>query len=295
MHNRYIEFLAYQINGIIRKDATMMIKNPFFTIVLYIALLQFIVTIITVESFQFTNQKSKSYYRFELLSKSNNKKDAESNVQNKLELFPIPFTSNSRSQLASRTIPVLLGSLLLAVKPSYADVPYVDTNNAFALTIPPSWANMPRKVPTPKMTQFASEEVLFTSSSFAEGASLSITKSNAVRLMKDFQVEWWFAPLQNIGDIGAPALTAELLILQRQGDFEKKTTSSEIKSAKIENDSLLFDFVTPLAEGIRRRTIAKAFLRKNDLICVWVSSLESVMDADYGTTLESIRNSFTLT
>ena len=98
---------------------------------------------------------------------------------------------------------------------------YKDTTNGFSLLIASGWAIMPRKTPTATMLQYAPEEVLFTGSRFNEGggaSSLSVTRTNAVRLLKDFKVEWWFAPLESMGDLGSADLIAGLLILQRQGE-----------------------------------------------------------------------------
>lgn len=173
---------------------------------------------------------------------------------------------------------------------------YNDPSNGFSLTVPPGWSVMPRKVPTPSMVKYEPEISLFIASSFAEGASLSVTKSNAPRLLKDFDIEWWFAPLTNIQDLGSPALIAELLILQRQGEFEKRITASEIIDAKIENNILYFRFSTPLAKQVNRETIAKAYLSKKGVLYVlWISGLTSVFEGEYVDKLEAIRNSFTLT
>ena len=48
-------------------------------------------------------------------------------------------------------------------------------------------------------------------------------------------------------DLGSPNLIAKLLVLQRQGEFEKKETSSEIFNAVIKGDDdnvLEFEFLT---------------------------------------------------
>lgn len=98
---------------------------------------------------------------------------------------------------------------------------YKDTTNGFSVLVEPGWSIMPRKTPTPTMLQYASEEVLFTGSRFNEGggaSSLSVTRTNAVRLLKDFEIEWWFAPLNSMADLGSADLIAGLLILQRQGE-----------------------------------------------------------------------------
>ena len=86
-----------------------------------------------------------------------------------------------------------------------------------------------------------------------------------------------------------------------QGEFEKKVTTSKLYSASIikspeeGNSFLRFEFNTPLAEGITRDTIAKAFFRGGSLVVVWISALSSVMNGDYRPQLDGIRDSFHLT
>lgn len=120
-----------------------------------------------------------------------------------------------------------LASILVVQKPlsaAAADSPestYKDSTNGFSLLVEPGWSIMPRKTPTATMLQFQPEEVLFTGSRFNEGggaSSLSVTRTNAARLLKDFDIEWWFAPLSNMGDLGSAELISGLLILQRQGE-----------------------------------------------------------------------------
>lgn len=155
---------------------------------------------------------------------------------------------------------------------------------------------MPRSTPTPRLMQYQIEEVLLVASSFAEGASLSVTKTIAPRLLKDFDVEWWFAPASKMSELGTPELIANLLILQREGAFEKRVTPSELKKATIAADGVLyFEFTTPLAEGVSRTTLAKAYLRGYDLIVLWVSALSDVVDGEYGAIMTQIEDSFVTT
>jgi hypothetical protein len=97
---------------------------------------------------------------------------------------------------------------------------YVDKDERFAIIIPPSWqTGYARKQPSSStLGKYQPEEVIFSSLSIAEGASLSVTRTVAARLLKDFDVEWWFAPLESMKDLGSAELIAELLILQRQGE-----------------------------------------------------------------------------
>mmetsp|Transcript_6534 Transcript_6534/g.10991 ORF Transcript_6534/g.10991 Transcript_6534/m.10991 type:complete len:290 (+) Transcript_6534:46-915(+) len=218
--------------------------------------------------------------------------------------------SNAKRALLSTLVAVLAPSVSVA---DSAPAPYVDNAARFSLNVPPSWLVMPRKTPTPTMLQFQVEEVLFVANSFAEGASLSVTRTNAARLLKDFDIEWWFAPLNTLADVGSPDLVTRLLILQRQGEFEKRTTPSELKSSafvpissdgRTVNDdgkkskgtpsALTFDFITPLAEGVNRRTLGKGYLREGYLYVLWISGLSNVIEGDYAVTLNEVIDSFRL-
>ena len=173
---------------------------------------------------------------------------------------------------------------------------YKDVQNGYEVDILPGWTSIKKSTPTPSLEKFQEEEVLFTSTNFVEGSSLSITRTNAARLLKDFDIEWWFSPLTTMKDVGSADLIAKLLILQRQGEFEKKQTTSEILNAKItDTNELTFDFDTPLASSVLRRTIVKSYLRNNILVTVWLSALVSVFDeGGYGSSLNEIRSSFKL-
>lgn len=171
---------------------------------------------------------------------------------------------------------------------------YSDKVNQFVIIVPPSWSINSRKLPVPKITRYSLEEVLFTATSFGEGSSLGITKSNARSLLQDFDVEYWFAPLNLLEDLGTADLVAKLLILQRQGEFEKKITTSELVNASFNDKKLDFTFDTPIAEGIYRRTAARTFFRNGSLYTVWISALSNIFEGDYGKTLDIIRNSFLL-
>lgn len=180
---------------------------------------------------------------------------------------------------------------------SGSDEVYRDANGRFTIAIPPSFSIMPRKVPTPSLLEYTTEESLLSATSFAEGSSMSVTKTVAPLLLKDFKMDWWFSPLQTIKDVGSPSLIATLLVLQRQGEFKKKETTSEILDAKfVDEETLLFSFVTPLAPSVQRKTIVKSIFKDNALFTVWVSALTSVFEAEggFGPTLLSTRESFSL-
>lgn len=173
---------------------------------------------------------------------------------------------------------------------------YTDPKERFVVVIPPAWLINPKRLPRPDFAKFQTEESLLTATCFAEGASLGITSTQASRLLKDFEIDWWFAPIQELRDVGPPELISKLLILQRQGEFESRNTNSVLVASEFneKKEELSFTFDSPISEGVFRRTIAKTVLRNNLLYTVWVSALKSVFDSDYGSTLENIRVSFLL-
>jgi hypothetical protein len=207
-------------------------------------------------------------------------RDVSKRLRSALLALPVGFvTLNSRATEACAT----------------DEEKYEDKSSGFSIDLPPGWLPLPRKTPTPTMMKYQTEEVLFVANNFAEGSSLSVTRCNAGRLLKDFEIEWWFAPLEKMEDVGSADLISRLLILQRQGEFEKKETPSIATNTKIDNDILTFEFSTPLAEEVTRKTIAKCFFRSGTLLVVWVSALSSVWDGDYASKLNSLRDSFKLT
>ena len=203
---------------------------------------------------------------------------------------------------ARKTFGTLVGMSVLLKRPLRANAVietdsnnmFIDRANNFALYVPPGWSRMPKSTPTARLMQYQVEESLFVATQFAEGAAVSVTRSNARRLLVDFKIDWYFAPLESIGDIGSPELVAELLILQRQGDFEKKVTPSVITGAKfVGKNELEFDFDTPLAASVTRRSICRTLFdpRSLSLVTVWTSALQPVYEADYGAELLKIRSS----
>lgn len=172
---------------------------------------------------------------------------------------------------------------------------YVDQNKGFYFYQPNDWTILKKTLPTPSATEYRLEENLVVANNLKIGASLGVTKTYARRLLQDFKIDWWFAPLVTIMDLGSPELVAQLLILQRQGDFEKKQTPSEITMAQfVGDDLLLFEFLTPLRDDVYRKTSAKAIYRDGLLFVMWVSTLSSVFE-ESKTTLQKILDSFTLT
>eukprot|EP00596_Hydrurales_sp_CCMP1899_P004151 CAMPEP_0119035016 /NCGR_PEP_ID=MMETSP1177-20130426/2001_1 /TAXON_ID=2985 /ORGANISM="Ochromonas sp, Strain CCMP1899" /LENGTH=243 /DNA_ID=CAMNT_0006992877 /DNA_START=281 /DNA_END=1009 /DNA_ORIENTATION=+ len=213
------------------------------------------------------------------MSLLNHNKDSENNVPSTSE---IPKISNTKmntkfaSSLLSATASLVMATFV--AKPAVAATKegrYIDSTNGFSLLVEPGWSISKRTTPTATMVQFLAEEVLYTGSRFNEGgsaSSLSVTRTQAVRLLKDFNVDWWFAPLNSMKDLGSPELIAGLLILQRQGEFVKRDSASALKSAKIDdNDVLTFDFETPIGSIYIRRTGVKAYFRKEDkkLMVIW--------------------------
>jgi len=156
---------------------------------------------------------------------------------------------------------------------------YQDLTKGFYFFQPDGFTILKKTLPSPPVAEFQAEESLVTAISIDAGASLGVTRTNARRLLQDFQIEWYFAPLDKISDLGSPALLAELLILQRQGDFLKKQSPSEVVKAEfVGDDVLLFEFLTPLREEYFRKTIAKAIYKRGSLTAVWVSGLKSIFD-----------------
>ena len=118
----------------------------------------------------------------------------------------------------------LFGPIVLPLK-SNAQVQetrfYLDKKFKYSIEIPPSWSIMEKATTVPAMAKFQSEQVLMTASTFIEASSLSITRTNAAQLLKDFEIDWWFSPLNSISDVGSAQLVAELLVLQRQVTFTR--------------------------------------------------------------------------
>lgn len=144
-------------------------------------------------------------------------------------------------------------------------------------------------------------QIMLVGSSYSEGSSFSVTRTYASRLLKDFEVEWWFAPLPSLSDLGTADNVAKLLVLQRQGEFEKKNTASIIRNAVIkvyytllyliyricvfsfifycsafyvnQNNVLEFDFETPLPNlpEVTRSTAVRAYYRFLCIIIFYLS------------------------
>eukprot|EP01041_Mallomonas_annulata_P006741 gene6741-13657_t len=170
---------------------------------------------------------------------------------------------------------------------------YVDKTIGYSLIVPPGWFVNAKKTPSAQITRYNSEQILFSATNFAEGSSMSVTQTNARQLLKDFDVEWWFAPFNKFSDLGSPELLAKLLILQRQGEFDKKVTASTILSSAMDDNIFLnFAFTSPLAESINRKTIAKSFYHNEKIYTIWLSGLTSVFDGEYAKQLYIFRDSF---
>lgn len=158
---------------------------------------------------------------------------------------------------------------------------YIDNRNKFSVVVPPNWIVMKTKVPTPTLVQYVLEETLFVANNILDGLSISITLSDVPRLLKDFKIDYWFAPFDSLSNIGKPELIARLLILQRQSEFEKMETTSVINKAEISEDGriLMFEFTTPTLGIVRdRETTGITYFRNNKLVTLWVSSSESLSE-----------------
>ena len=154
----------------------------------------------------------------QIYSTSELPKTIRDNTHNNLKRLAL---SNAFAAAFAVAAPVVTMTLPAAAAVGTVESTYVDSSNGFSVLVEPGWSIMPRKTPTATLLQYAPEEVLFTGSRFNEGggaSSLSVTRTNAIRLLKDFEVEWWFAPLNSMKDLGSADLIAGLLILQRQGE-----------------------------------------------------------------------------
>jgi hypothetical protein len=166
---------------------------------------------------------------------------------------------------------------------------YVDLLNKFSLMLPPKWSVMKNKIPTPTLTKYRIEENLLVATNLEENASLGVTKSNAPALLKDFNIDWWFTPLDSLSNVGSAELIAKLLILQRQFLFETQQTASIIKKSEFSNDGkfVTFEFSTPFSQKVNRDTIAKVYLRGNYLVTLWISSPNTNLLSKYNYVLDS--------
>jgi hypothetical protein len=77
---------------------------------------------------------------------------------------------------------------------------YLDSENGFSVLKLQGWSAAPKQPPTISVGigKLQLEEVLFVASSFLEGASISVTRTKVGRLLKDYDVAWWFAPLNTM-------------------------------------------------------------------------------------------------
>lgn len=172
---------------------------------------------------------------------------------------------------------------------------YVDQKNGFSVMVPEGFNIMPRAPDVVRgLDKFLKEDRFVIGSNFVEGCSFGVTKTQAQRLLKDFEIDWWFAPIGSLQDMGSPQLIADLLILQRQGDFEQRQTSAEITSAVIEGNKLTFEYLTPLAREVNRKTRAVAYFKDGSLSVLWLSCLQSVFEGAFGDTLRKMGDSFQL-
>ena len=228
------------------------------------------------------------------------------NVRTKSKIF--------NSFIATSLITVNLVTMLSPSKSIASDTNFViDKSNNFALIVPSSFSIMKNKIPSPAISKYTVEETLLTATSFNDFSSLSVTKTIAPRLLKDFNIDWWFAPLNTISEVGSPDLIAKLLILQRQYDFENKKSSSVVtqayfpsststepsnfaKASENENNVLYFVFKTPTGNNDNnsriRYTIAKAYFKDNTFYVLWVSSSKTDIDEQSIHKYDEILNSF---
>merc|ERR1711991_524807 len=128
----------------------------------------------------------------------------------------------------------------LATENAAGDNLYADSANGYYFNYPSTWKLTKRDKIPQASGQYAVERVMVVGNNFAEGSSLSVTRTIPARLLKDFgmyttnidasriiyesnthdylmypvDVEWWFAPLRSMKDLGPADLIAKLLVLQ---------------------------------------------------------------------------------
>lgn len=205
------------------------------------------------------------------------------------QILPASLTQVYRNKLI-RSTTVGLTSLLTLASRSFADS---ERAEKFTIKVPAGWTTLPRKLPSASFSKYLSEEILLVASNFNEGVSLSVTRSNAQRLLKDFNIDWWFDNLQTITDVGDANLISRLLILQRQENFDGKNPSaSTLINANLDGSAVYFEFDTPVVEGVSRRCTTKVFYKDGFLYTLWISGLESVFNNEYAAILRDIQDSF---
>lgn len=202
---------------------------------------------------------------------------------------------------------------------------YVDEINRFRVSIFPGW-KVTSKPPdstqravfslNPKSAMFKSQEIIFSASNFAEGASMTVIKTDARQMLKDANVEWWFGPLDTLREVGTPSLISELLIEDRISQLKDsspyefgsldrpKRSFNDYQNADLkrfdiqelstnENEqSVSFSYVSEIAPLVNSKTLAKAYYRQGKLFVLLVSSLSNVQEGEYGTVLKAIVNSY---
>ena len=202
---------------------------------------------------------------------------------------------------------------------------YVDEENHIKLSLFPGW-RVSLKPPSraekavfslnPKSIVYKPQEILLSASNFAEGSSLTVVKTDARRMLKAGNVEWWFSPLETVRDLGSASLISTLIIQERLEQLKDsspydistpdgtKLTYNDYQNAVLKefellesviNDveqSIAFSYVSPLAPLVNSKTLGKTFYRGEKLITLFVSSLLSVQEGDYGLVLKDIVNSY---
>ena len=198
-------------------------------------------------------------------------------------------------------------------------VTYRDQKTGFSLGLYPGWKEKNTISPI-RYKENSPYNVVFVASNLAEGCSLIVNDISARALLKDADVDWWFADLTILRDLGSPELLADLLIKQRKRQLQ--TDSNPYQGPKsveekrfndyqggmdegysivdaLFNDaeqSLQFSYTTSIGKYINEVGYVKGFYVKSSerMRLVWISALGSVFDGDYGETLKKIRNSFRL-
>jgi hypothetical protein len=203
---------------------------------------------------------------------------------------------------------------------------FIDLAKAFRVKIYPGWRVS--KGPTqgekavfsinPKSIVYKAQQILLSASNFAEGASFIVLETDARRLLKEGNIDWWFAPIDRVQDLGSPSLIANLLIKERidqlkdsspyqLGSSERdKPVFNDYQNAVLQefdlidasfdssSQSLLFTYKSPIALLVDSLSFGKSYYRNGKVITIIISALNSVADGDYGAVMKDIRQSFSL-
>jgi hypothetical protein len=249
-------------------------------------------------------------------------------VQNPRQKLLRNFRHNSL--IAASILPTLFPLKINAVEKLYLDTQaYFDEINKFKINTYPGWKIISKISPSekamfslnPNSVIYKPQEILFSASNFVEGATLTVIKTDARKLLQNADIEWWFGPLNELNELGTPELIGELLGLQREdqlkdsnpyqisssgsssnynnkrkfNDYQNEELKEfELNESKYDypNQCIYFSYNTSVANYVTDFTLAKGYFRQGKFVVLFVRALGSVFNGDYGQTLKNIYNSF---